>query len=97
MLDMQQDIRDWLKKAAEKLLLSGNLADGNSWTIVELFKAPAKQQKTAHQTSDDLTESSVSAVEINNVSGIENTGSHSLFAFSGGNLKAIYGKMVQGS
>ena len=71
MPDMQQDIRDWFKKAAKKLLLSGKLADGNNWTIVELFKAPAKQQKTAYQTSDDLTESSVSAVQISNINSIE--------------------------
>ena len=63
MSNVQQDIRswlhqqqDWFQQAAEQLLTSGPLSEGDVQAITDRLKTAEGRQRTTHRTFDALTE-----------------------------------------
>jgi energy-coupling factor transporter ATP-binding protein EcfA2 len=103
MLDIQQEIRDWLhqqpdwlQQAAEMVLLSGGVTDEDIRHLVELMKTPEGQQATSHRAFEELAPmplpgSELRLLQVGDISGIENLGPRSPLGFGTGNLCVIYG------
>lgn len=71
MANIEQEIRDWLhqqqdwfQEAAEKLLASGSLEDGEIQAITERLKTPDGQQITSHRNFDGIENTAESLTEI---------------------------------
>lgn len=103
MPDVQKNIRewlhqqqDWLQEAAEKLLVSGSLADADIQSIAERLKTTSGQRATNARNFDRLAGASGSSAElrlvaIGDISGIENLSPRNPLSFGAGNLTVIYG------
>ncbi len=93
--------QDWLQEAAEKLLASGCLSDGDVEAIAERLKTPDGQQLTTHRTFDSIGNTSSSNAEVHllsigDICGIENLRPHRPLTFGTGNLAVVYGPNASG-
>lgn len=108
MIDIQQDIRnwlhqqsDWLQQGAEILLSSGEVSDEDIRKLSEMLKTLDGQKVTSHRAFDRLAPVSFSSaeirlLEIGAISGIEKLTSHKPLSFGEGNLCVIYGNNGSG-
>ena len=103
MANIEQEIRywlhqqqDWLQEAAEKLLRSGSLSDGDVEAIAKRLKTKSGQQKTTERKFEGIGSASASSAEVHlreigEICGIENLCPRSPLTFGRGNLAVIYG------
>ena len=103
MSNVQQDIRnwlhqqqDWFQQAAEQLLTSGPLAEGDVQAITDRLKTAEGRQRTTHRTFDALTEAPDTTTElrlvaVGGITGIENLAPRRPLTFGTGNLVVVYG------
>ncbi|WP_024329387.1 AAA family ATPase [Thioalkalivibrio sp. ALR17-21] len=103
MTDVTQEIVDWLRArpdwlqdAAERLLASGNLGDGDIQEIAQYLKTEDGRRVSTHRTFDGLGGGNASAdelrlVSIGDIQGIENLAPRVPISFGQGNLVVVYG------